>query len=258
LSEVVAPAPRTRAESGWLPYLAPYFAFLVITELQARPFGEGSLLLWLLRVAVPTGLLLHYFRRGSFPELRGFRPTAAGVGGDVLLGIAIAALWVVPFEVGWLAKPEAASRFDPDQLGPALREVVLGLRLFGFAAVTPFLEELFVRSFLIRAAQLIRISPRSIDLDLDADFRDLPVARFAWQGFLVTVLFFTFSHVQWQWPVALLTGVAWNLWLYQRGHLLPLVISHAVANLCIFLLTVLGSGRLQDAQGRLLDLWYQL
>jgi CAAX prenyl protease-like protein len=258
MSEATTSAGASRVESGWVPYVAPYFAFLAITEIQARPIGEGSLVLWLLRVAVPGGLLVYYFRRGAFPELRGFRPSAGGVTADVLLGIAIALLWVVPFELGWLPKPDDVSRFDPEQLGASLRDVVLGLRLAGFALVTPFVEELFVRSFLIRAAELLRISRRGVDIDPDADFRDLPMARFAWQGFLVTVVLFTFSHLGWQWPVALVTGVVWNLWLYHRGHIVPLVISHAVANLTLFLLTVFASGQLTDAQGRVLDLWYQL
>jgi CAAX prenyl protease-like protein len=258
VSDVSATARPLRAESGWLPYVAPYLAFLAITEVQARPIGEGSLVLWLLRVVVPAGLLLHYFRRGAFPELRGFRPTLGGVTADVVLGVAIAALWILPVELGWLSKPDELSRFDPDQLGTSLRDVVLGLRLAGFAVVTPFVEELFVRSFLIRAAELLRFSRRGLDIDFDTDFRDLPVARFAWKGFLVTVVLFTFSHLGWQWPAALVTGIVWNLWLYQRGHILPLVISHAVANATIFAVTVLASGRFTDAQGRLLDLWYQL
>ncbi len=58
--------------------------------------------------------------------------------------------------------------------------------------------------------------------------------------------------------MALVTGIVWNLWLYRRGHILPLVISHATANLAIFVVTVYASGRFTDAQGRLLDLWYQL
>jgi hypothetical protein len=59
-------------------------------------------------------------------------------------------------------------------------------------------------------------------------------------------------------PAAFVTGVVWNLWLYHRGHIVPLIISHATANLSLFLVTVLASGRFHDAQGRLLDLWYQL
>lgn len=251
-------APSSRSPASWPAYVFPYLAFLFITEVQARPIGEGSLVLWILRVLVPAGLLVHYVRQGELRELRGFRPTALGVAADVALGLSIAALWIVPFEFGWLPKPQPLSRFDPDQLGESLRVVVLGLRLVGFAVVTPFVEELFVRSFLIRAAELVRISRRGVDIDFDADVRDLPMARFAWRGFVATALFFTFSHLGWQWPVALVTGVVWNLWLYHRGHIVPLVISHAVANLTIFVATVLASGRLTDAQGRVIDLWYQL
>jgi hypothetical protein len=202
--------------------------------------------------------LLYYARRGAFPELRGFRASAGGITADILLGVAIAALWIAPFELGWLHKPEGLEGMDPDQFGTSLRPVVLGLRLAGYAAVTPFMEELFVRSFLIRAAELIQVSRRGVHVDFDGDFRKFPLARFAWKGFVGTVFFFTFTHLGWQWPAAFVTGIVWNLWLYRRGHLMPLVISHAAANLTIFLLTVFASGRLQDAQGRLLDLWYQL
>jgi CAAX prenyl protease-like protein len=247
-----------RADSGWVAYLAPYFAFLLIAELQARPLGEGSLVLWGLRVLLPAGLLIHFARRGAYPELRGFRFGIGGVAADIALGLVIAALWVVPFEAGWLAKDADVKGFDPNQLGPELRHVVLGLRLLGFAAVTPFVEELFVRSFLIRAAELVTISRKGVEIDFDADFRDVPMARFAWKGFVATVVLFTFSHLGWQWPAAFVTGIVWNLWLYHRGHIVPLVISHATANLALFVATVYASGRFEDATGNPLDLWYQL
>lgn len=254
-------APETaaeRPESGWVPYVAPYFAFLAIVQLQSPGWFDGSLLLRALQVAVPAGLLLYYFRQGAFPELRGFRWTLPGVAGDVLLGLAIAALWIVPFEAGWLEKPEKAS-FDPSEFGEGYRDLALGLRLAGYALVTPFVEELFVRSFLIRAAELLHLSrERGLEIDSERDFRDFPMARFAWKGFVGTVLFFTFTHVPWQWGVAFVTGVVWNLWLYQRGHILPLVISHAVANGAIWLATVTDGFGLTDAEGSPLDLWYQL
>jgi hypothetical protein len=258
MSEVSVAGPSTRLEPGWLPYVAPYFAFMLIVQFQSPGWVEHSLLLRALQVLVPGGLLVHYARRGAFPELRGFHATPGGVTADVLLGIAIGALWVAPFEAGWLHKPEGLSGLDPDQFGTSLRPVVLGLRLAGFAVVTPFMEELFVRSFLIRAMELVRFAGGRVEVDFDSDFRDLPVARFAWKGFVGTVVFFTFTHLGWQWPAAFVTGVVWNLWLYHRGHIVPLVISHAAANLSLFLLTVFASGRLHDAQGRLLDLWYQL
>jgi len=254
--EASAGAPRP--EPGWAPYVAPYFAFLLIVQLQSPGWFDHSLLLRALQVVVPAALLVHYLRRGGFPELRGFRPGVIGVAADVALGLAIAALWIVPFEAGWLERPDDARAFDPDAFGGAWRDVVLGLRLAGYVVVTPFVEELFVRSFLIRAAELLHVSRRGLDVDFESDFRDLPVARFAWKGFVGTVLFFTFTHVDWQWPVAFVTGVVWNLWLYWRGHILPLVISHAVANGAIYLAVVTDGLGLGPALGRSLDLWYQL
>lgn len=250
----VSEAPR--GESGFMPYVAPYFGFLLIVQLQSPGWLDGSLVLRILQVLVPAGLLLHYARGGAYPELRGFRPSLSGVAGDVGLGLAIAALWIVPVEAGWIGRPEGKA-FDPDQFGGELRGLVLGLRLTGFALVTPFMEELFVRSFLIRAAEAVSISRKGLDIDFDLDFRDVPMARFAWRGFLVTVGFFAFSHLNWQWPAAFVTGIVWNLWLYHRGHLMALVISHATANLAIFLAVIYGP-RLLPGGGSALDLWYQL
>jgi len=258
MSDVTGRGSPARFEPGWLPYVAPYLAFMLIVQFQSPGWIEHSLLLRTLQVLLPAVLLVHYARHGAFAELRGFRATPGGVLADVLLGVAIGLLWVGPFEAGWLHKPEGLTGLDPDQFGHEMRPVVLGLRLAGFAAVTPFMEELFVRSFLIRALELVRVSAGRVEVDSESDFRDLAVGRFAWKGFVGTVVFFTFSHQAWQWPAAFVTGVVWNLWLYQRRHIVSLVISHAAANLSLFLVTVFASGHLQDAQGRLLDLWYQL
>lgn len=247
---------QTRSDSGWVPYVAPYLAFMLAVQFQSPGWFDETIVMPVLQVLLPAALLIHYGRRGAYPDLRGFRFTTLGVAGDVLLGLAIAALWMVPPEMGWLGKPERG--FDPERFGAEQAHLVLAFRLVGYAAVTPFMEELFVRSFLLRAAELVHVSRKGVDIDFDGDFRDLPTARFAWKGFLATVVLFTFSHLGWQWPVALLTGIVWNLWLYHRGHIVPLVISHATANLAIFVATVGLSGNVAGPDGSLLDLWYQL
>jgi uncharacterized protein len=122
--------------------------------------------------------------------------------------------------------------FDPSLLGEERRTLTLALRLAGFALVTPFVEELFVRSFLLRFAETLE----------RGDFRSVPIARFAWRGFVTTVLWFTFTHAQWEWWVAFPTGIAFNLWLYARGHLMACVVAHAVANAAIWGMVVLGAG----------------
>jgi CAAX prenyl protease-like protein len=211
--------------AGSVPYLAPYGAFLALVELRSH-LPELAAPLFVLRVVVPATLLAWFWRRGAFAELRGYAAGAATLA-DVAAGVAIAALWVGPYLL-WpsLTRGEA---FDATLLGE--RAATLAMRLLGFALVTPLMEELFVRSFLHRFAPV---------LARGGDFRAEPIARFGWVAFTTTVLWFTFTHAPWEWPVAFATGAAFNAWLYWRRHLVACVIAHAAANATIWALVVLG------------------
>jgi CAAX prenyl protease-like protein len=215
---------------GWLPYLAPTLLFGLMVELGSRSAGplQGALLLG--QVLLPAGALLYFWRRGAFPELRGGPAGGvAGAAGDIGVGLAIAGLWVGPYLL-WPQLPRGEA-FEPELFGPEWRGWVLALRLLGFAAVTPFMEELFVRSFLVRVIDTWRDG---------SDFRERPVARFTRLSFLGTLAVFTFSHAPWEWWVALPTGAVFNGWLAWRGHLGAAIRAHAVANAAIFALVVLG------------------
>jgi CAAX prenyl protease-like protein len=214
-----------RASSGIWPYLLPYVAFgLVVSAADLGPKAAMAVA----QVALPAGLLLLFAWRGEFPELRGFRPTLLEGLADVALGLAIAAWWLAPFLLGdALPRPGPEARFDTGALGTA--GPTLALRLVGFAGVTPFMEELFVRSFLLRYLDV---------LDGDGDFRAIPIGRFTWRSFVGTVLWFTVTHQPWEWVVAAPTGIALNLWLYRRRHLGAVVLAHAVANAAIFAFVV--------------------
>jgi CAAX prenyl protease-like protein len=213
-----------RGDHGWWPYLAPYAALLVIGEATARAAPDALLAGLLAKALIPGALLAWFAARGRLPELRGYRPSP----GDVLAGLVIAALWVVPYLVfPSLPRGEA---FDPEAAGEARRSLVLGLRVVGFAAVTPFVEELFVRSFLLRFGETFE----------RGDFRSEPIGRFAWRGFLASVLWFTFSHAAWEWGVALAAGIAFNAWLYARRHLGACVVAHAAANAAMWAFVVFG------------------
>jgi CAAX prenyl protease-like protein len=211
------------AGAGPWPYVLPYLGFgLVVALRDAAPAawaGPGALA----QVVVPAALLGAFAARGAYPELRGFRPGAAGLGADLALGLAVAALWVGPFLLfAGLPRPGSEAAFDPQGLGS--RVLTLAVRALGFALVTPFMEELFVRSFLLRAIDAWREGE---------DFEALPVGRFAWASFLGTVLWFTVTHERWEWIVALPAGVVYNLWLYRRRHLGSLVLAHAATNAAI-------------------------
>jgi CAAX prenyl protease-like protein len=212
--------------AGAAAYVVPYGVFLALVELGAR-IPAAAALTFPLRVLAPAALLVWFWRRGAYPELRGYR-VGAGTVGDALAGLALAVVWVGPYLL-WPELPRGEA-FDPELLGAPQRELALTLRLVGFALVTPFVEELFVRSFLLRFAETFE----------RGDFRSEPIARFAWRGLATTALWFTFSHAQWEWPVALPVGLAFNAWLYWRGHLVACVIAHAVTNAAIWALVVLG------------------
>jgi CAAX prenyl protease-like protein len=212
--------------AGSAPYVAPYAAFLLFLELQGR-VASAAAPLFVARVAVPALLFAWFWRRGAYPELRSYRADARTLL-DVAVGVAIAALWVGPYLL-WPSLPRGEP-FDPALLGADERALTLGVRLLGFALVTPFVEELFVRSFLLRFADAFE----------RGDFRQEPIARFTLRSFLVTVGWFTFTHAPWEWWVALPAGIAFNAWLYWRREIGACVVAHAAANAAVWALVVLG------------------
>lgn len=210
-----------RQGHGWWPYLAPYGLFLVLADLGSRFPDAWQPWVWLVRVLVPGALLIGFARRGGYPELRGYRLEWLSLA-DVGVGLAIAGLWLAPYLlIAELPRPELGTGFDAGILGVGREPAALAVRLLGFAAFTPFIEELFVRSFLIRYIDVFKSG---------ADFRQHPMARYAARSFWFTVAWFTLTHAPWEWWVALPTGILLNLWLYRRGHLGAPILAHAVAN----------------------------
>jgi CAAX prenyl protease-like protein len=225
------------------------FSFLVLGELSGRLPEAASGALLALRVLVPAALLVAFFRQGEYPELR-TRPPGGGAGlaQDVLVGLLGAAVWMAPMV--WLGRdafpdflrPAPDAGFDPTRFGEGLVGLALALRLTGYAVVTPFAEELFVRSWLARWIEVF---------DSSRDFRSIPIAVPSVRSFIGVVVFFTASHVLWEWPVAVPWIVGTQLWFYHRRHLGAVVVVHATSNLAIFVAVALA-----DRAG--LDLWYFL
>ncbi len=232
----------------WAPYFGPMLGFAAVLAAGDYAPAGAEVGLMLLRVLVPLGIFLYFLRAGCYPELKGFAPGVGAVG-DIAVGLGVTALWVGPYLAFPELRPDATEAFDPNATGAGNRALMLGLRFAGFALVTPFIEELLVRSFLMRAADTF---------DTGEDFRALPIGQFAWRSFLVTLAWFTFTHAQWEWLVAFLAGIVYNVWLYRRRHIGALILSHAVTNASLFGLVVWGSGKLADAAGARPDLWFFL
>jgi CAAX prenyl protease-like protein len=232
---------------GWWPYLLPMVSFLLLVELGGRVPESVAPIFFALKVAVPLGLFLYYARGGSYPELRGFRPTAGGLALDVLVGLAGAAIWMAPFVLVDSIRPGSEDAFDPHQFGASLVAVTLTVRAIGYSLVTPFVEELFVRSWLLRYLDVF---------DRNEDFRDVPIARFRWRSFIGVLIYFVLSHVMWEWSVMFLWSLGTMLWFYHRKHIVPLVIVHAVTNFSIFAFAVLANDRFLDGAGNPISLWF--
>jgi CAAX prenyl protease-like protein len=235
-----------REGHGWGAYFFPLLAFMGAIALGEKlPDGFEPFILPL-QVAAPLGVLLFYYRRGHYPELRRYPFGATGVALDFAVGLAGAALWMAPYLYVASMRPED-SGFDPNQWGASLAPLALLVRGIGYGLVTPFMEELFVRSWLLRYIDVC---------NKPGDFRDVPIGRFARPSFLIVVFYFTFSHVQWEWPVAVAWIVLTTLWLYYRRNLMSLVIVHAGSNLGILAFVILQSGKWLDADGNPLSLWF--
>lgn len=238
-----------RPGHGWWPYLAPIFSFLALVEASRRSSPELLPAFAVAKVLVPLAVLLYHARRSGYPELRGLPWSARDSSLDVLVGLVGAALWVAPYLWIASARPGPDVGFDPQQLGASREWLALSLRALGYAVVTPFAEEIFVRGWLARYADVF---------DRADDFRDVPIGRYSFRSFATVLIFFTLSHQPWEWPVAIGWIVLTQLWFYRRRHLLPMVLVHAVSNLSIFLFVLLANGRITDADGTPLSLWFFL
>lgn len=248
-------ASRVIGDHGWWPYLLPYFGFILSAELSGRVPDDWSPAMLVLRPSIPAGLIFYFWRQGRYPELRGFAAYAQGIGLDVLVGLGLTVVWMAPLLLGvdlllasvlgdWIGPPAAGTGFDPNQLGEGVA-AALALRLVGFAMVTPIFEELFIRSFLMRYAEVF---------DSNRDFRSVAIAHYTRKSFWVTTLVFAAAHLPWEWVVAVPWVVLSSLWFYHRRHIASVIVVHAVTNAAILFFVAAMGGELTIGD-RVLDLW---
>jgi len=238
---------RARFGHGWWPYLLPYLLYVGLGEF-ASVFGERG---WLPLLAIkPLGvavLIVWFARRGAYPELRGFAAERVGISLDVAVGVASGLLWMAPYVLVPALRPAPDGAFDAARAGAQWAGLALGLRFAGYVLVTPVFEELFIRSFAMRYAEVF---------DTGRDFRDVPIAHYSPKSLLISSVLFTLGHAFWEWWVALPWVVLTSLWFYRRGHLGSVIVVHAAANATILLSAVLASGVFPDGQGGTLSLWF--
>jgi CAAX prenyl protease-like protein len=170
-----------------------------------------------LRTLIAGGILIYY--RSLYTELKERRLDLLAL----LAGALIFALWVC-LDGRYPVFSSVSSHFDPTVFGTELLIILLCIRLVGSVLVAAFIEELFIRSFLLRV------------LIEREKWADVPVGTYTLGSFVVVVLFFGFAHLQWL--PGILTGIILNLLLYKRKSIFSCVQAHAIANLMLFLYVI--------------------
>ncbi len=238
-----------RRGHGFWPYWLPYVSFLVLVEIARRTPETWAFAMLAVKATLPGALLVYFFWRGAYPELRSGRPRRRDLALDFSVGVASAALWVGPYLAFSSLRPSGGEAFDPRQFGAHLAPLALGIRGLGYVLLTPFVEELFIRSWLLRYSHVFLRGD---------DFRDVPIGHFSWLSFLITGAAFTISHALWEYPVAILWFSLTTLWLLFRKQLWSVVVVHAVANASILAFVALADRRLLDGDGNPISLWFFL
>ena len=203
----------------WLPYVAPFALFLLLTMLESVSHLPPSTFpfTYAVKIALVGGLLIAL--RGYFPEAR---PGGGGWVAATALGVVLLFLWIViDTHTPHFAFLGARTGFNPNReiATPAGIVFFLFVRFAGLVVVAPIIEELFYRGFLLRFVT-----------DLD-DFRRVPVGTFSVLALLINVGLFALSHPEWL--AAAVFALALCLLLRWTKNLFACILAHGVTNLLL-------------------------
>ncbi|OGM03140.1 CAAX prenyl protease-related protein [Candidatus Woesearchaeota archaeon RBG_13_36_6] len=181
-------------------YLIPLLLY-ILTPLILDFFIKNIYISYFVGIIL-TGILLFYYRKHYKIKLR-----------IKLLSFIIG---IIIF-LCWISIPNIYPFFISTQFVPTNTSFLL-FKLLAMISVVPLTEELFTRGFLIRyfAAK---------------EWKKVPTGKFTWLSFIVTVLFFGFSHNRWL--PGLIVGILLNILLYKTKNLGDCIIAHGFANLLV-------------------------
>jgi CAAX prenyl protease-like protein len=207
-----------RMEGAWR-YLLPFSFYIFAGDIARFLFKDLDAyqvyIGYIIRTIVVGIILIRSIHK--YPELskkyRVFDGTA------VLFGVVIFLLWVaLEGRYPILIKPEA--HYDPTNFSVSTKTVLILIRLIGSVLVAPLIEELFMRSFLMR-------------IIINQKWENVSIGTYSLESFVVVTLFFGFSH--YRWLPGLLTGALLNILVYKKRNLYPTIFAHGTANLFLFI-----------------------
>lgn len=216
--------------------MGPYLLYLALLGLLQFRDSIGEEWVWVLHVlrgGVTLGFV--WMIRRHFPPWG-----RAHVSLALLAGVACAALWVggqhlfdslgvprrlpLPLFPGEPDSPEKINPFNTLGSGWVAWTTII-TRIATACTAVPIVEELFWRSFLLRAL---------IDWN---SFEKVPLGKFTWLSFLGTSLISTIQHPD-NWLVSVFCWFAFNGLMYWKKSVLFLVFVHAFTNLVLYVYVV--------------------
>jgi len=191
-----------------LKYIVPFIAYILAIPLSNIIF-KNLYISYIIKVLLTGILLIFYFKK--YKEIKKFKLSILGI----ITGIIIFLIWI---SIEAFYKRIPTSIYNPYDLGNNFFIPLVLIKLAGMVLIAPLIEELFTRSFLIRIL-------------INTEYEKVKIGKFTWLSFIITVLFFGFSHSMWL--PGIITGIILNLLLYKTKDLSACIQSHAVANIVL-------------------------
>jgi len=210
-----------------LPYIAPFFTFLILMSLSSVLPGPRYLpWLYALRTFGAGAMCVVFWR--YFPRLgRAHIPWA------ILFGVATAGMWVGVHRwfagQSWYPVTQVLGRdAEPSTFYDCFEQLGRGwglwlflvVRIGGASVVVPIIEEIFWRGFVLR-----------ILIDY-WEWDKVPLGMYTLRSFVVCSLLSAGEHPMWE--VGILCWVIYNLLFYWKKSLLFLIVTHGVTNFALY------------------------
>lgn len=269
-ARVLAAVDGWMAAHPWHPRVAPFLAYifmLPVIEWGVDQHVHLYPLLYGLQCGLAVWLLWRYRRLTPELNLR-FHWLALPV------GVLVAVVWVklgLLMEATWPSLASDEVHYIPRMQEP-VRQASLALRLLGMSIVVPLLEEMFIRSLLLRSLHrprplLVTVLQVVEDLPgigdwlvrkpwalearrerevLGQAFLSTPLGALSVFGVVMSTLVFVAHHLPRDWPATVFCGVAYCLllWATRRRGLGPVVWAHGITNALLWAYSVrLGDWR---------------
>ena len=200
------------ANLPWLPYVAPFAVFMLLTE-PARYFPSLSPWLYIAKTVI-TAFLLWTFRdyyRDDLSAKLSFRQSIEAL----IMGLLVLGLWILA--EGRLFQLQSKNFFYPYAIGngTVASTFWIGFRLLGSSLVVPVMEELFWRSMFMRWL-------------INPDFKKVPLGTFSWFSFISTAVLFGLEHNRILAGIG--AGIFYNLLLIYQKNLKGVILAHGITN----------------------------